>query len=32
MGIYVDEAHHMFGADLEKALHENGKVLACAIL
>ena len=25
MGIYVDEAHHMFGADLEKALHENGK-------
>lgn len=24
MGIYVDEAHHMFGADLEKALHENG--------
>ena len=21
----VDEAHHMFGADLEKALHENGK-------
>ncbi len=25
MGIYVDEAHHMFGADLEKALHESGK-------
>lgn len=25
MGIYVDEAHHMFGADLEKALHGNGK-------
>lgn len=25
MGVYVDEAHHMFGADLEKALHENGK-------
>lgn len=25
LGIYVDEAHHMFGADLEKALHENGK-------
>lgn len=25
MGIYVDEAHHMFGTDLEKALHENGK-------
>lgn len=25
MGIYVDEAHHMFGADLEKALHTDGK-------
>lgn len=25
LGIYVDEAHHMFGNDLEKALHENGK-------
>lgn len=25
LGVYVDEAHHMFGADLEKALHENGK-------
>lgn len=24
MGIYVDEAHHMFGADLEKALHKGG--------
>lgn len=25
LGVYVDEAHHMFGADLEKALHEDGK-------
>lgn len=25
MGIYVDEAHHMFGNDLEKALHNDGK-------
>ena len=25
LGIYVDEAHHMFGADLEKALHSSGK-------
>ena len=25
MGIYVDEAHHMFGADLEKALHEKDR-------
>lgn len=25
MGIYVDEAHHMFGSDLEKALHNDGK-------
>lgn len=24
IGIYVDEAHHMFGADLEKALHKGG--------
>lgn len=24
MGIFVDEAHHMFGADLEKALHKGG--------
>ena len=23
LGIYVDEAHHLFGADLEKALHEK---------
>ena len=23
MGIFVDEAHHMFGADLEKALHKG---------
>ncbi|WP_029232959.1 TnsA endonuclease N-terminal domain-containing protein [Butyrivibrio sp. VCB2006] len=25
MGIYIDEAHHMFGSDLEKAIHESGK-------
>lgn len=25
LGIYVDEAHHMFGADLEKVLHTDGK-------
>ncbi len=23
MGIYIDEAHHMFGNDLEKALHKS---------
>jgi len=23
LGIYVDEAHHLFGADLEKSLHSN---------
>lgn len=25
LGIYVDEAHHMFGNDLEKAVMKNGK-------
>lgn len=23
LGVYVDEAHHLFGADLEKSLHSN---------
>lgn len=24
LGVYVDEAHHLFGADLEKAIRSNG--------